>query len=171
MKGFVKRGCGPSTFELKYRRPANNTPAAGNGNPMKTFQKNWHGMGVAAFLFAIILQFALAPNASAHARMIKSTPAKGAELSKSPKQVDLWFNELLEDGFNTLEVFPASELTATKRSNLAIGKPAVDPADRTHLSVKLSALSPGDYVVEWRVLSRDGHSAPGRLTFRVSGAK
>jgi methionine-rich copper-binding protein CopC len=45
----------------------------------------------------------------------------------------------------------------------------VDPKDRTHLMVKVGALKPGDYVVDWRVLSRDGHSAPGRITFTVKG--
>jgi len=118
------------------------------------------------FLFALILSLALAPEAHAHARMIKSSPAKDATLSASPDQLDLWFNELLEEGFNTIEVFSASELTAAKHTNLAKGKPAVDPADKTHLSVP-----PGEYVVEWRVLSRDGHSAPGRIMFRVAGSK
>ena len=123
------------------------------------------------FLFALILSLALAPEAHAHARMIKSSPAKDATLSASPDQLDLWFNELLEEGFNTIEVFSASELTAAKHTNLAKGKPAVDPADKTHLSVKLEPLPPGEYVVEWRVLSRDGHSAPGRIMFRVAVSK
>ena len=81
--------------------------------------------------------------------------------------VEATFNELLEDGFNTVTVFPAGELASKKRSNLTAGKPQVSPKDRTQLTVKLSPLPPGEYVVEWRVLSRDGHSAPGRFTFRV----
>ena len=125
----------------------------------------------ALLFFAIAISLALAPSAFAHARLLKSLPAKGAEVSKSPGQLEFWFNELLEDGFNTVTLFPASELTSEKRSNLTDGKPGVDPADRTHLSVKVKPLPPGDYVVEWRVLSRDGHSAPGRLTFRLLAPK
>lgn len=128
------------------------------------------GFGILPFLF-VLLMLAAAPAAHAHARLVKSSPAKGAEIAVAPTQLDLWFNELLEDGFNTVEVFPAADLAAAKRSNLAEGKVTVDPKDRTHLWVQLGKLAPGDYVVEWRVLSRDGHSAPGRITFSVKGAK
>jgi methionine-rich copper-binding protein CopC len=116
----------------------------------------------------ILLALAGAPAAWAHARLLHAEPAKGAEVSTAPKQIDLWFNELLDDGFNTLTVFPAAELSSTgKHTNLAKDKPAVDAKDRTHLTIKLETLPPGEYVIEWRVLSRDGHSAPGRSTFRV----
>jgi methionine-rich copper-binding protein CopC len=117
---------------------------------------------------ALLLALVTAPRAFAHARLLKSSPEKGAQLAVSPDHVELWFNELLEEGFNTLEVYPTAELTANQHSNLAEGQPKVDPADPTHLSVKLlQALKPGEYVLEWRVLSRDGHSAPGRILFTV----
>ena len=112
-----------------------------------------------------------APAALAHARVIRSIPAKGAELSQPPEQIELWFNELLDAGFNSLEVFISSEIGQPKHTNLAKGKPVVAARDRTHLSLKLEPLAPGEYAVEWRVLSRDGHSAPGRFTFRILPAK
>lgn len=37
--------------------------------------------------------------------------------------------------------------------------------------VRSAPLPAGDYVAAWRVLSRDGHTAPGRLTFRVVAAQ
>jgi methionine-rich copper-binding protein CopC len=110
---------------------------------------------------------AVAPDASAHARMIKSSPAKGAEVAKPPERLEIWYNELLENGFNTVEVYPARELEAAKHSNLVQEKPTVDPQDHTHLMLKMNPLPPGEYVVDWRVLSRDGHSAPGRFTFKI----
>jgi methionine-rich copper-binding protein CopC len=119
--------------------------------------------GIALFL----LFFAASPNTWAHARLIRSEPAKDSIVFPAPGQLSLSFNELLEDGFNVVTIFPASELTAKKRSDLVRGKPHLDPSDGTRLIVKLAPLAPGDYVVEWRVLSRDGHSAPGRFTFRV----
>ena len=125
---------------------------------------------VAAVSF-ILLSLILARDALAHAQMVRSNPAKNAELTKAPEQVDLWFNELLDEGFNSVEVFTASESALQHHANLARGQAAVDPEDRTHLTVKLAPLPAGEYVVAWRVLSRDGHSAPGRLTFRVAGAK
>ena len=117
-----------------------------------------------------VLVFAAAPTTWAHARLLRAVPAAGAEVSPAPKQIELWFNELLEDGFNTVTVFPSSELDKPdKHSNLTKGKPVVDSRDHTHLVVPLGPLAPGEYTIEWRVLSRDGHSAPGRSTFRVRG--
>jgi len=121
------------------------------------------------FFFLLFLLIAGVPATWAHARLLRAEPAKGASVSPAPKQIDLWFNELLEDGFNTVTVFPEAELSSVeKHSNFAKGKPSVDGKDRTHLTVKLDPLPPGEYVIEWRVLSRDGHSAPGRSTFHVS---
>ncbi len=110
---------------------------------------------------------AVPQQAHAHAQLLRSNPADGASLAKSPKQIDVWFNELLEDGFNVLQVFPSNQLLAEQRTNLAEGKVKVDPKDQTHLEVEVRPLVPGEYVAEWRVLSRDGHSAPGRIRFRV----
>jgi copper resistance protein C len=128
-----------------------------------------HLRGKAFILLTLLSAFACAPDGLAHARMIRSIPQKNAELSGIPKQIELWFNELLDDGFNSVEVFTAAELTSEHHTNLASEKAVVDPKDRTHLTVKLGPLSPGEYVVQWRVLSRDGHTAPGRLTFSVTG--
>ena len=129
------------------------------------FLPGFRGAAFTIFLFSL----ALAPEAEAHARLVRSVPAKGAELSAAPDRIDLWFNELLDDGFNTVLVFPAAELDSKRHTSLVREKPVVDPKDRTHLSVKMPALPAGEYVAEWRVLSRDGHSAPGRFTFRISG--
>ena len=116
---------------------------------------------------ALLLTLAITPGAWAHARLVRSVPKADTELSAAPKRIELWFNELLEDGFNTVKVFPAADLVVEKKRNFAKDKPQVDPADRTHMIVDLTPLPPGEYVIEWRVLSRDGHSAPGRATFRV----
>ncbi len=103
----------------------------------------------------------------AHAQLIRSAPPDKAELKKAPIRVELWFNELLDQSFNSIEVIPAGETSAKRPTNLAKGQPEVDSTDRTHLKVELSELKPGRYLVRYRVLSRDGHSAPGQLMFRV----
>src|SRR3954471_9484406 len=99
-----------------------------------------------ALLAFLLLGGALSPTAWAHARLVRSDPAKDAEVSPAPGHLNLWFGELLEDGFNVVTVFPASELSATKRNDLTAEKSHVDPADRTHLIVKLAPLPPGDYI-------------------------
>jgi len=84
-----------------------------------------------------------------------------------PERIELWFSELLEDGFNSVEVVRAGELAAQDRTNLAQGAPTVDRNDRTHAVVPIQRLGSGSYAVEWRVLSRDGHSAAGGFTFQI----
>jgi len=116
---------------------------------------------------ALILVLFSAPGAWAHARLLRAEPKSGVEVAKAPNQVELWFNELLEEGFNTVTVFPVADLATEKKSNFVKGKPVVDPRDHTHLIIQLAPLRPGEYIVEWRVLSRDGHSAPGRSKFTV----
>ncbi|MDB6021990.1 MAG: uncharacterized protein JWQ04_1847 [Pedosphaera sp.] len=121
--------------------------------------------------FLIVLLLLAAPlNALAHARMVRSSPTPG-DVAQPPGKVELWFNEMLDGHFNSIEVFPAAQLNARPRASLTHGDPKVDAVDRTHLSVMLKPMVPGDYFVEWRVLSLDGHSAPGRFEFHVAAPK
>src|SRR4051794_17530581 len=100
--------------------------------------------GLLAF---VLLGGVLSPSAWAHARLLRSEPAKDAEVAPAPDRVNLWFSELLEDGFNVVTVYAASELGAAKHHDLTADKPRVDPKDRTRLTVKVAPLPPGDYIV------------------------
>ena len=135
-----------------------------------TLTRRWTAAAVGLALSVTTVVAGASP-ALAHARLVRAQPADKAVLSQAPQRLELWFNELLDQSFNQVEVFPAAELTAKTRTNLTSGTPVLDPVDRTHLTVPLQTLAPGEYVVEWRVLSRDGHSAPGRFRFRVVGAQ
>jgi methionine-rich copper-binding protein CopC len=130
---------------------------------------NWtpNNQTVPAAVFVILFFLAGTFSAGAHAQLIKSNPSDRAELQESPTRIELWFNELLDEHFNSIEVIPAAELSAEKHSNFAKGKPKVDVGDRTHLTVPVAEMKPGKYVVQYRVLSRDGHTAPGRITFHI----
>jgi methionine-rich copper-binding protein CopC len=121
-------------------------------------------------ILAVLLVLTIPEEAHAHARMVRSTPTPG-DLSQPPRKIELWFNELLDGNFNSIAVFPASEVNSKARANLTQGDAKVDPGDGTHLSAAIKPLPPGEYFVEWRVLSLDGHSAPGRFEFRVLGHK
>lgn len=106
--------------------------------------------------------------ARAHARLERSVPEKDAILVVPPKSIELWFNELLDDEFNDVSVYRAKpDGSPADATNLATAKPQVDASDRTHLSTPVGALTTGSYVVQYKVLSRDGHSARGRVLFRV----
>jgi methionine-rich copper-binding protein CopC len=109
----------------------------------------------------------LSPALHAHAKLVRSAPKNGSELTEPPKMVQLWFNELLDDGFHTLELFPAADRAKKERKNFVKGKARVDKKDRTQIVAEVEKLPAGEYMAEYRVLSRDGHSAPGKFTFKV----
>ncbi|MFM7142916.1 MAG: copper resistance protein CopC [Alphaproteobacteria bacterium] len=111
--------------------------------------------------------FAVANEARAHARLVASSPGASAELVASPPLVELWFNELLDQGFHEVSVVPAGDAAAPARPRS--GAASVDPDDRTHLSAPIERLPEGVWVVSWRVLSLDGHGARRRFEFRVVG--
>ena len=101
----------------------------------------------------------------AHARLVAASPRASSRLDASPATVDLWFDEVLDEGFHEVSVVP-DDAPASSARNRA-GAVSVDPDDRTHLVAPLERLHDGSWVVLWRVLSRDGHGARGRHEFRV----
>jgi copper transport protein len=99
--------------------------------------------------------------ASAHAELIESTPASGAHLLEPPGQITLRFSEpvevlddaiaMLDDGGNRVE----------------LGAPVVDGATVT---AAVPDLADAAYVVDWQVVSSDGHPISGAFTFTVGDA-
>jgi methionine-rich copper-binding protein CopC len=154
---------------LFHRSAAFKKPAWEDHSVMKT-GLNKISRRALAHLAAFAFLVSLAQRADAHASLVHAEPGSGAAV-KSTHKIDLWFNELLEDRFNTVQVIPASQINTPSReqTNLTRGATSVDPKDRTHLTATVTPLQPGEYIVRWRVLSRDGHSAPGQLEFRVTG--
>jgi methionine-rich copper-binding protein CopC len=113
-----------------------------------------------------LVAFANQEKVIAHARLTRSVPASESKVSMPVKKVELWFNEILEERFNKIEIYRSTE-GGKGRENLAKGEPQLDQKDRTHLVMETTPLKPGEYIVEYRVLSRDGHTAPGRIRFEV----
>jgi methionine-rich copper-binding protein CopC len=118
-------------------------------------------MAIALSGLLLFSTVALSRDASAHAKLIRSRPKPFDLLALGPTHVDLWFNERLEDEFNAIEVVDASGHRVEE------GAAEVNPGDRTNLRVRLGSLSPGSYVIHWRILSLDGHPARGRILFTV----
>jgi copper transport protein len=109
----------------------------------------------------VLVGLLIPPRAFAHAKLIRSSPDGSQALAEPPASVELWFNERLEDEFNSIQVVDS----AGRR--VEDGDARVHPQDRTRLVIRLSRLIQGQYVVHWRIFSVDGHSAKGRFTFSV----
>jgi methionine-rich copper-binding protein CopC len=98
--------------------------------------------------------------AQAHTHLQQATPADGSVITVSPPNVVLKFSE------------PA-RLTAAwiQKGNEAKQKlgPLPEKAAK-EVTIALSTLTPGSYVVSWRAASDDGHVMPGQIRFTLSAA-
>jgi methionine-rich copper-binding protein CopC len=100
-----------------------------------------------------------------HAALVKSIPARRAQIFKAPTQIQLWFNESLEARFSSLWVIDSSG----KRVDL--GNVEVSTDDRKRISVGVNPLAPGQYRIRFRVLSVDGHIVEDEFPFTIRDAQ
>ena len=118
-----------------------------------------------ALLAALALASGLAAaDASAHALLVRSQPARRATVARAPERVQLWFSERLEPAYARLSVWSETGEQVDARDA------AVDPGDETLLSVSTPDLGPGRYTVRFRVLSVDGHVVESSFVFTVRPA-
>lgn len=97
--------------------------------------------------------------AAAHTPLTGSVPREGAVLApnQAPRRLELRFGHPLR-------------LTSVSLQRNGGKKVALKPARRagTVHAVRLPALSPGDYLAEWRGMASDGHVMSGAVRFRVA---
>ena len=96
-----------------------------------------------------------------HASLIKSVPARRAQIFKSPPQIQLWFSERLEARFSSLRVIDSSG------NRVDLDNVAVDTNDPKRISVGVKPLVPGQYKIRFRVLSVDGHIVEDDVPFTI----
>lgn len=106
------------------------------------------------------LVLATAAPAAAHNVLVESAPEDEATLDSAPDQVDLAFNEEVLDGGNGIVV------TGPDGSTYEDGEVQID-GDKA--SIALSPLDQsGDYTVNYRIISADGHPLEDSLGFTVT---
>lgn len=109
---------------------------------------------------ALLAGLLLGGQAFAHAKLTASVPEAGAAVT-SPAEVAVTFNETLNLAFSGITLTGPGGAVATGDATLsADGKGMVVPV--------AGELAPGDYTVEWHVLSVDGHKIKGHYSFTVS---
>jgi copper resistance protein C len=115
---------------------------------------------IAASLVLAALFCAWIQPAFAHAYPIIASPADGAALKESPREVRMQFTEGVELAFSRITVKGA------KGEVVSQGK-LRQLADDT-VSIDLQPLAAGNYAIEWQVLSVDTHITEGTLRFTYS---
>jgi copper resistance protein C len=106
-------------------------------------------------LSAVIPQIALA-----HAVVISASPAMNSTVTGARVPIDLKFNSRIDASRSKLSLTDAHDEIRALRLKLN------SPANR--LQAMASNLAPGAYLLEWYVLSADGHLTRGRLKFKVA---
>jgi methionine-rich copper-binding protein CopC len=117
---------------------------------------------VLAALLTLALGFAGASVASAHTALVSSTPENGAALSAAPEEIVFTFSEpLLPDFVRFLRISDTGEAED-------LGVTEVDGA--TARLFWPPGLPGGEWTVEYRVVSQDGHPVIGSIAFRYPSA-
>jgi len=117
---------------------------------------------LASLVMALLAGFTMlsATPAAAHDAIISSDPADGTELTSSPAQITLTFNNDLSTLGGQIQVADAAGVT------VASGEPAVTGPTAT-LPLP-EPLANGSYSVTWRAVSSDTHPIEGTFTFSVA---
>jgi methionine-rich copper-binding protein CopC len=108
----------------------------------------------------VIVALLAAPEAHAHAFLVKTHPAVGSVTTR-PGMLSLEFSEAIELSFSGADVLNAS--------GSAIMTEQFRFADDGHkvLVAALPVLPPGAYHVRWHVVSTDTHRTEGDFSFTV----
>lgn len=111
----------------------------------------------------LILTSALAtPAVWAHAHLTHQYPAADVEVTTAPQALTLNFSEGVEPGFS------GATVTGAKQEAIKTLPAKRSEQDKTQLIVPLDEkLKPGDYTVNWHVVSVDGHKTKGQYRFSV----
>jgi copper resistance protein C len=116
---------------------------------------------VAVAALGLLVLLLSATLASAHASLVRSSPARRATVTAAPDRVQLWFNEAIEPKFSSVSVWDAGG----QQVDLADAR--VEPEDPKRLTVGLKPLGRGTYRVRFRVLSVDGHVVESEFPFTL----
>ncbi len=115
-----------------------------------------------AVTIALLLGFAGPSAVLAHAGLVSSTPADGAELASPPTEIRLVFSEAPR--LDSLSV----RLFDRRGTEVALGEPAPGPLPTTVIVPILTELRPGPYTVVWFVVSaEDEHPETKEFVFGI----
>ena len=112
-----------------------------------------------ALLVAVVFTVLGTPQAAwAHNALVSTSPGDGKTVTEPPSSIVLTFNEpAIATGTKVLVTGPDGSVAA--------GDPQL--VDTTVEQTLLPELSAGEYTVEWRVTSADGHPINGEFSFTV----
>lgn len=111
---------------------------------------------------AVLLVGSTAPPANAHNVLIDSSPEDGQQVDSVFEEVELIFNEEVLEGGNAISVVgPEGDTDFAEGADVRL--------DEETAAIDLDPLTEaGDYTVEYRIISADGHPIEESISFDVS---
>jgi putative copper export protein/methionine-rich copper-binding protein CopC len=117
-------------------------------------------LALAACALALLL---LPREASAHGKLARSVPARGARLDAAPRELRLTFTEAIE--------LTAARIALAGPDGAPVAlSPLAHAGDSTRVLVTAitGSLAAGEHSVTWRIVGRDGHPVSGSFTFVIA---
>ncbi len=109
-----------------------------------------------------LLSLSLVSEGEGHALIMESSPKAEEVLTTSPSRLVIRFNSRIVHALSRVT------LLGTDRGQISMHADAGDPPpDPDRLVIRLPPLTPGTYVVQWRVFSVDGHITRGSFSFAI----
>ena len=120
-----------------------------------------------SFALIAICTFSFFP-ASAHTSLSSSTPKAGSELTISPLEISLQFEEelLVLGGSETNRI----SVTNDKNQEFVVGQTTVNGSVAT-AQLDSPSMKNGSYLVSYRVVAVDGHVLTDEYSFEISGTE
>lgn len=111
-------------------------------------------------LLLAVFSVCLAGPAGAHSDLESSSPKAGATLTELPTEVTLTFNEKVQEGFSQVAVVDGEGLSVTDGDPVSDGATVTQPL--------MAKLHPGGYVINFKVVSADGHPISDAIPFTIA---
>jgi methionine-rich copper-binding protein CopC len=121
----------------------------------------WRVFAVSSLALLAIVGLSPIP-ASAHSKLVSTSPIDGAVLDVPPSSVEFIFDETLLEGTETISI-------NDEQGNVIVTAPATVDGDTISLPWPAQA-SEGVFQAAYRVVSGDGHPVTGAITITISGA-
>ena len=112
-------------------------------------------------VLAVLSTLGVASPALAHAELLNTDPAAGAVLDDAPDTVTLTFSESIDISLGAIRLFDGGG------NSVDVGAAEHPDGTGSEVRVDIPDLGNGSYVVDWRVVSDDGHPIQGAFTFQV----
>jgi methionine-rich copper-binding protein CopC len=116
----------------------------------------------------MVLLVGVVGKVSAHAKLLRSSPAADERLAHSPQQIILWFDDELDTHASEFQILNAGQPVNARAGHVDL----TDPDHARMIAENLPTLSEGVYTVRWKAVSLDdAYTAEGEFDFSVVNAQ